>query len=86
VTLIDGCLFSGKPGDGTVLVLAGCAIRQERIEAAKYKGFIKHSDGTVHELRTNWVQEGPKTAETPGGVWLICLGLVVWACAASAPK
>jgi hypothetical protein len=78
--------FSGKPGDGTALVLAGYGIRQEKIEAAKYKRFIKHGDGTVHELCTNWVQEGTKTAETPEGVWLICLGLVVWACTASAPK
>jgi hypothetical protein len=48
--------FSGKPAGGTVLVLAGCGIRQEKIEAAKYKGIIKHGDGTVHELCTNWVQ------------------------------
>jgi hypothetical protein len=67
-------------------VLTVCGIRQEKIETAKYKGFIKNGDGTVHELCTNWVQKRTKTGETPGGVWLICLGLVVWACTASRPK
>jgi hypothetical protein len=67
-------------------VPAGYGIRQEKIEVTKYEGFMKNGDVTVHELCTNWVQKRRKTAETPAGLWLNCLGLVVWACTASRPK